>query len=102
MIGGAVADGWKGAASVLAGGLLSLLNARWMASGINRVTAKQGSQNVSGVMVGFIGRLVLIFGASFAIIRTSFLSVVGFLAGFSVVILAALLLEARHLAGKGR
>ena len=100
MAGGAIADGWRGAASVLAGGLLSLINARWMAAGINLVTAKEGRQQVSSVMVGFIGRLVLIFGVLFAIIRTSFLSVVGFVGGFSVGILAALVEEFRHFVRK--
>ncbi len=99
--GGAIADGWRGAASVLVGGLVSLINARWMAAGIKLATGKEGRRQVPSVMVGFIGRLVLICGVLFAIIRTSFLSVVGFVGGFSIGILAALVEEFRHFVRKG-
>lgn len=99
---GAAAAGWRGGLSVFVGGLLSLLNARWMASGIDLVTGKEGHRHVSAVMVRFVGRLVLILGVLFAIIQTSFLSLLGFIAGFSVAMLAALIEEFRRIVWKSR
>ena len=77
------------AASVLLGGALALINARWMAASVN-LAVGNGEKSIPQVLTRFIGRLLLILVVLSAIIHTSFLSVLGVFAGLSAGAAAAL------------
>lgn len=79
------------AVSILIGGLLAFLNIRWMTMGVDRLLGRADRRAAPGLAVRFVGRLVLIFLALFAMIHSSFFSVLGALAGLSVFVLAGML-----------
>ena len=89
--GGAVFRGWSMAASIAIGGLLSVVNFHWMVAGVDRVIYRDFSKGVRSALLKYVVRLLLIFGVFFAIIHTSFLSVMGALLGVSVYVLAGML-----------
>jgi len=87
----ALAFGFSMALSVLIGGLLAVINFHWMSAGVDALFRRAESAAVTATVVKYIARLLLIFVAFFAIIHSSFLSVLGALAGVSVFVLAGML-----------
>jgi len=87
----ALAFGFPMAVSVLIGGLLAVINFHWMSAGVDALFRRAESAAVTATVVKYIARLLLIFAAFFAIIHSSFLSVLGALAGVSVFVLAGML-----------
>jgi hypothetical protein len=87
----ALAFGFRMALSVLIGGLLAVINFHWMATGVDAVLRRADSPRVTATVAKYIARLLLIFVVFFAIIHSSFLSVLGALAGLSVFVLAGML-----------
>ncbi|MGH9340489.1 MAG: ATP synthase subunit I [Acidobacteriota bacterium] len=81
---------WAMALSVLIGGVLSVINFRWMSAGVDRLLVQEKSLGTGSVLAKFLGRLLLIFITFFVIIRTSFLSAMGALVGFSVFVLSGI------------
>ena len=79
------------AVSILIGGLLALLNHHLMVAGIDAVlgTPTPGKRNLA--MLKYVLRLLLILGTLFAMIRFSFLSLLGAIAGLSILVLAGML-----------
>jgi hypothetical protein len=90
LAGGAV-WGWTMALSIALGGGIALLNFLLMKAGIGRVLEGAGGRSSAWILVGFIGRLLLILVGLFAIIHISFLSLYGALGGLSIFVLAGLL-----------
>lgn len=90
-VGSAVVQGGAMALSVLLGGVLGILNFRWMAAGVDQLIYRGSGKGVGVTVAKFLGRLLLIFLAFFAIIHSSFLSLWGALLGLSVFVLAAML-----------
>jgi hypothetical protein len=86
---------WEGALSILIGGVLALLNFRWMAGAVDQILSVgniAGEQiRVGRFLVSYLGRLILILVGLFAIIKLSFLSLLGALMGLSVFVLAGFL-----------
>ena len=86
---------WGGALSILIGGVLALLNFRWMAGAVDqilRIGIVAGEQiRVGRFLAGYLGRLILILVGLFAIINFSFLSLFGALMGLSIFVLAGFL-----------
>lgn len=91
VLGGLWGWGWAVALSVLLGGALALVNFRWMELGVDAALKGSREAGAGGVFLRFLARLVLILGTFFVIIHTSFLSVLGALAGLSVFVLAGIL-----------
>jgi hypothetical protein len=87
--------------SVLLGGAVATVNFRWMQGGVERVLLKPGQIGTKRVLIKYVGRLVLLFGAVFAIIHFSFLSIYGALLGLSVFVLSGMQ-EAVYLLRKPR
>ncbi len=87
----ALGFGLRVALSVLIGGLLAVINFHWMSSGVDTLLKQAESARVTATVAKYIARLVLIFLTFFAIIHSSFLSVLGALAGLSVFVLAGML-----------
>ena len=85
-----LAYGASMALSVLIGGLLAFVNIRWMTAGVDRLLGRADKGGAPGLALRFVGRLVLIFLALFAMIHSSFFSVLGALAGLSVFVLAGM------------
>jgi hypothetical protein len=77
--------------SVLIGGLLAVINFHWMSAGVDALLKQVGSPRIGPTVAQYIARLLLIFLAFFAIIHSSFLSILGALAGLSVFVLAGML-----------
>ncbi|HSR51156.1 MAG TPA: ATP synthase subunit I [Acidobacteriota bacterium] len=90
------------AASVALGGGMAWINARWMRAGLDAVTAPEGREKAGRMTTLFVGRLLLIFLVLSVIILTSFLSVLGVIAGLSLGVVAALIDEARQIKWKVR
>jgi hypothetical protein len=90
LAGGAV-WGWTMALSIALGGGIALLNFLLMKAGIGRVLEGAGGRSSTWILVGSIGRLLLILVGLFAIIHISFLSLYGALGGLSIFVLAGLL-----------
>ena len=88
---GALAFGGRMALSVLTGGVLSFLSFHWLAAGVDRALGRGDKGRGTGVALRYVGRLVLIFLALFAMIHSSFFDVLGALAGLSVFVLAGML-----------
>ncbi len=88
--GGLILSGWKVAASVSIGGILSVLNFHWMVAGVDRVIDRDSSKGAGWVILQYAARLLLIFITFFAIIQASFLSLLGALLGLSVFVLAGM------------
>ena len=79
------------AVSILIGGLLALLNHRWMVAGIDAVLGTPTPAKRKQAMLKYLLRLLLILGTLFAMIRFSFLSLLGAIAGLSILVLAGML-----------
>jgi hypothetical protein len=84
-----------GALSIFVGGLLALLNLHWLTLSVDRILGVgRGAEteiSQSRLLAGYLGRLILILVGLFAIINFSFLSLLGALLGFSVVVAAGFL-----------
>ena len=79
------------AVSILIGGLLALLNHRWMVAGIDAVLGTPTPAKRKQAMLKYLLRLLLILGTLFAMIHFSFLSLLGAIAGLSILVLAGML-----------
>jgi len=84
---------WFLPASVLFGGLLGLLNFRWLAVAVQRVYLRQGATPVTSnlaAVVFSILKLSLIFVILFVVIKWQLLHVFGLVGGLSLCFLAIL------------
>jgi len=79
------------ALSIVIGGMLAFLNIRWMTAGVDRLLGRADKGGAPGLAARFVARLLLIFLVLFAMIHSSFFSVLGVLAGLSVFVLAGML-----------
>ncbi|MFB3903638.1 MAG: ATP synthase subunit I [Acidobacteriota bacterium] len=77
--------------SVLIGGLLAVVNFHWMSAGVDALLKRAATASVRATVAKYLARLVLIFLTLFAIIHSSFLSVLGAVAGLSVFVIAGML-----------
>jgi len=95
MLGALVFWSWGAGLSVLIGGLVALLNFRWMCRAVDQVlNVGPGPKRRSGAgsfLALYLARLLLILVGLFAIIYLSFLSLLGALMGLSVFVLAGFL-----------
>jgi hypothetical protein len=84
---------WFLPASVLIGGVLGLLNFRWLAIAVERVYLRQGATpsgaNLAGAFINVL-KLSVIFIILFIIIKWQLLHIFGLLAGLSLCFLAIL------------
>jgi len=84
---------WFLPASVLFGGILGLLNFRWLAIAVQRVYLRRGAtpltSNLAAVVISIL-KLSLIFIILFIVIRWQLLHVFGMVAGLSLCFLAIL------------
>ena len=84
---------WFLPASVLFGGLLGLLNFRWIAIAVQRVYLRKGatpvSSNLAAVIISML-KLSLIFIILFIVIKWQLLQVFGLVGGLSLCFLAIL------------
>jgi hypothetical protein len=84
---------WFLPASVLFGGVLGLLNFRWLAISVERVYLRQGStavgSNLAAMVISLL-KLILIFIILFIVIKWQLLHVFGLVAGLSLCFLAIL------------
>jgi len=84
---------WFLPASVLFGGLLGLLNFRWIAIAVQRVYLRKGatpvSSNLAAVIISVL-KLSLIFIILFIVIKWQLLQVFGLVGGLSLCFLAIL------------
>lgn len=83
--------GWQMALSILIGSLLALLNFGWLVSGVEQAMDRGPGRGSGRAVVKYAARLLLIFLTFFAIIHTSFLSVLGALVGLSLFVAAGML-----------
>ena len=84
---------WFLPVSVLFGGILGLLNFRWLAIAVERVYLRQGAtaglSNLAAVIISVL-KLSVIFIVLFVVIKTQFLNIFGLVAGLSFCFLAIL------------
>ena len=84
---------WFLPVSVLFGGILGLLNFRWLAIAVERVYLRQGAtaglSNLAAVIISVL-KLSVIFIVLFVVIETQFLNIFGLVAGLSFCFLAIL------------
>jgi hypothetical protein len=84
---------WFLPASVLFGGILGLLNFRWLAIAVQRVYLRRGAtsitSNLAAVIISIL-KLSLIFIILFIVIKWRLLQVFGMVAGLSLCFLAIL------------
>ncbi len=84
---------WLLPASVLFGGILGLLNFRWIAIAVQRVYLRKGatpvSSNLAAVIISML-KLSLIFVILFIVIKYQLLQVFGLVGGLSLCFLAIL------------
>jgi hypothetical protein len=84
---------WLLSVSVLFGGVLGLLNFRWLALSVQRVYLRQGAtpvgSNVAAMIISLL-KLSLIFIILFIVIKWQLLNVFGLLGGLSLCFLAIL------------
>jgi hypothetical protein len=84
---------WYLPASVLFGGLLGLLNFRWLAIAVQRVYLRKGAtpvtSNLAAVIISIL-KLSLIFVILFIVIKWQLLQVFGLVGGLSLCFLAIL------------
>lgn len=85
---------WFLPVSVLAGGILGLLNFRWLALAVERVYLRQGAtpglSNLAAVIISVL-KLSLIFIVLFVVIKMQLLHIFGLIAGLSLCFLAIIL-----------
>ena len=79
------------AVSILIGGLMALLNHRWMVAGIDAVLGTPTPARRKQAMLKYLLRLLLILSTLFAMIHFSFLSLLGGIAGLAILVLAGML-----------
>ncbi len=79
------------AVSILIGGLMALLNHRWMVAGIDAVLGTPTPARRKQAMFKYLLRLLLILSTLFAMIHFPFLSLLGGIAGLSILVLAGML-----------
>ena len=79
------------AVSILIGGLLALLNHRWMVAGIDAMLGTPTPAKRKQAMLKYLLRLLLILSTLFAMIHFSFLSLLGGIAGLAILVLAGML-----------
>ena len=88
-------QGWQFAISVLAGGLLALVNAGWLSRSVDQLldAARDPSRPPpnSSVLLHSAARVLLIFGSVFAMIQLPFFRPLGAVLGLSVFVLAGML-----------
>jgi hypothetical protein len=84
---------WFLPASVLFGGVLGLLNFRWLAISVQRIYLRQGAtaagSKVAAAIISLL-KLTLIFVILFVVIKWQLLHVLGLVAGLSLCFLAIL------------
>jgi hypothetical protein len=90
-VGGGIIWGWQMAGSILLGGGIACLNFHWLKLAVDRVLTGHSRHSPTVLMMGFVGRLLLILGGLFAIIQLSFLSLFGALGGMAIFIVAGCL-----------
>ena len=83
-------SGWGAALSVAIGGILAYLNFSWLKAGVDRILGLETDRRTALILVGFVGRLLLILGGLFAMIHFSFMSLYGALLGLSIFVLAGI------------
>ena len=85
---------WFLPVSVLSGGILGLLNFRWLATAVERVYLRQGAtpglSNLAAVIISVL-KLSLIFIVLFVVIKMQLLHIFGLIAGLSLCFLAIIL-----------
>ena len=90
---GAGQSWWFLPASVLSGGILGLLNFRWLAIAVQRVYLRKGAtpalSNLAAAVINIL-KLSLIFIVLFIVIKWQVLHVFGLVAGLSLCFLAIL------------
>lgn len=86
---------WGGALSITIGGLIALLNLRFLSRAVDEILRTgleaSGQIHTGRFMARFLGRLLLILIGLFAMIYLSFLSLLGALMGLSIFVLAGFL-----------
>ena len=90
VIGAGMFSGWGTALSVAIGGILAYLNFFWLKAGVDRILGLETDRRATLILVGFVGRLLLILGGLFAMIHFSFMSLYGALLGLSIFVLAGI------------
>ncbi len=84
---------WFLPASVLFGGVLGLMNFRWLAIAVERVYLRQGAtpglSNLAAIVISLL-KLSLIFIVLFLVIKLQIFHVLGLVAGLSLCFLAIL------------
>ena len=83
--------GWRMAVSVLFGGGLACLNFHWLKLAVDGVLTGKSEHSPTVLVMGFLGRLLLILVGLFAIIQLSFLSLYGALGGMAIFVVAGFL-----------
>ncbi len=83
--------GWQIALSILLGGGIACLNFHWLKLAVDGVLTGHSRHSPAVLMMGFVGRLLLILVGLFAIIQLSFLSLFGALGGMAIFIVAGFL-----------
>ncbi len=91
---------WFLPASVLFGGVLGLLNFRWLAMAVERVYLRRNATptgaNIAGALINVL-KLSFIFIILFIVIKWQLLNIFGVLAGLSLCFLAILWEGATHM-----
>ncbi len=83
--------GWKVMFSALVGGLVSVVNFRWMTKEVDHLLGRETVGKQGKIIAVFVGRLVLILATLFAMIQLSFFSLLGGTAGLSIFVLSGML-----------
>ncbi len=91
VVAGFVYQGPGTAMSILIGGLLALLNHRWMVAGIDAMLGTPTPDRRKQALLQYVLRMLLILSTLFAMIHFSFLSLFGGVAGLSILVLAGML-----------
>ena len=90
-VAGEVIWGWRIAVSILLGGVMACLNFHWLKLAMDRVLTGHSRHSPTILMMGFLGRLLLILVGLFAIIQLSFLSLFGAVGGMAIFVVAGFL-----------
>lgn len=90
-IGSELVWGWRMALSVLVGGGLACMNFHWLKLAVDGALTGRSQHSPAVLIMGFLGRLLLILVGLFAIIQLSFLSLYGAVGGMAVFVVAGFL-----------
>jgi hypothetical protein len=82
--------GFRVAGPVALGGLLAFLSFGWLTAAVDPILTGRKRHRPGIVILGFVGRTVLILVCLFAMIQLSFESLMGALLGLSVFVLAGI------------